>query len=89
MNKFDDVIELIRAERKRQNEKWGRQYHSAFVWLSILMEEVGEASQAALHNAFGGKHAGTFTTEMIHVAAVAVQILEWLVEAEEKGEGVL
>jgi len=85
MNKFDEVIELIRAERKRQFEKWGQQQHSSFVWMSILMEEVGEASQAALHNAFGGSHGGTFTIEMIHVAAVAVQILEWLLD-EEDGE---
>lgn len=82
MKKFDCVIALIRAERERQLAKWGVQHHDAFTWMSILMEEVGEASQAALHDVFGGKHAGTFETEMIHVAAVAVQILEHLVEVQ-------
>lgn len=80
MKNFDRVIELIRAERERQMAKWGVQHHTTFTWMSILMEEVGEASQAALHDVFGGEHAGTFKKEMIHVAAVAVQILEHLVE---------
>lgn len=82
MKNFNTVIDLIREERERQHKKWGVQKHSMFVWLAILMEEVGEASRAALHNTFGGDHAGTFTTEMIHVDAVAVQILEWLYEDE-------
>ncbi len=80
MKNFDRVIELIRAERERQMAKWGVQHHTTFTWMAILMEEVGEASQAALHDVFGGEHAGTFKKEMIHVAAVAVQILEHLVE---------
>lgn len=81
MNHFDKVIELVRAERERQFAKWGKQDHNTFVWLSILTEEIGEASQAALHDVFGGKAKGTFLTEMIHVAAVAIQIIEWLLEA--------
>jgi hypothetical protein len=36
-------------ERERQNEKWGPQHHDIPMWLAILMEEVGEASQAFLH----------------------------------------
>lgn len=68
----------VRDERRRQFEKWGEQNHSPEVWLTILMEEVGEASQAALHDRFGGDHAGTFLNEMVQVAAVAVQIIEQL-----------
>lgn len=86
MKNFDKVIDIIRAERERQLAKWGLQHHDSFRWLAILMEEVGEASEAALHDVFGGKHAGTFKTEMIHVAAVAVQILEWLVDDYESGK---
>ena len=36
-------------ERERQNIKWGSQHHDIPMWLAILMEEVGEASQAFLH----------------------------------------
>jgi len=75
---MEKVFDYIRDERWKQVRKWGKQEHDAFTWLAILTEEVGEASQAALHDVFGGSHAGTFRTEMIHVTAVAVQILEWL-----------
>jgi NTP pyrophosphatase (non-canonical NTP hydrolase) len=82
MDKFDNAIELVREERKRQFAKWGNQDHDLFTWLAILMEEVGEASQAALHQTFGGHAKGTFGIEMIHIAAVAVQIIEWILENE-------
>ena len=80
MDNFDKAIALVKAERERQFAKWGKQNHDLFTWLSSLMEEVGEAAQAALHSTFGGSHAGTFKIEMIHVAAVAVQIIEWFEE---------
>lgn len=83
MDKFDQAVEMVREERKRQIEKWGKQDHTLFVWMSILMEEVGEAAQAALHQTFGGKAKGTFGTEIIHVAAVAVQIIEWILDADD------
>lgn len=69
----------VLRERERQDLKWGaNQTHPYAEWLAILMEEVGEASQAMLHDKFGGKAAGTFKTEMIHVAAVALEIIEQL-----------
>lgn len=80
MEKFDSAIKLVREERKRQIEKWGKQHHDVFTWMSILMEEVGEAAQAALHDTFGGKAKGEFGLEMVQVAAVAVQIIEWILE---------
>jgi len=83
MKRFDDAIMLVKAERERQFAKWGKQRHDVFTWMAILMEEVGEAAQAALHTKFGGKAKGTFGLEMIHVAAVAVQIIEWILENEE------
>jgi len=73
---MEDVLNLIRAERERQNKKWGEQNHDDYRWLAILTEEVGEAAQAILHDEFGGSHAGTAKTELVHVAAVAVQWLE-------------
>lgn len=74
---MENVVQnLIDAERKRQNEKWGEQNHDDYRWLAILTEEVGELSQAILHDEFGGRAAGTAQTELVHVAAVAVQWLE-------------
>ena len=43
-----DIINLILAERKRQDTKWGEQNHNIYKWLAILGEEVGEANKAAL-----------------------------------------
>lgn len=80
MNTMEEVFELIRTERKRQYEKWGKQRHDNYRWLAILMEEVGELAQAILHDQFGGAHAGTARIELIHVAAVAVQWLESMQE---------
>lgn len=73
---MENVLNLIRAELERQNNKWGEQNHDDYRWLAILIEEVGEAAQAILHDEFGGSHAGTAKTELVHVAAVAVQWLE-------------
>lgn len=75
-SKMEPVFELIREERRRQFEKWGNQKHNRFVWLVILLEELGEAAKAALHDVFGGYAKGTFKAEMIQLAAVAVQVLE-------------
>lgn len=73
---MENVLNLIRAERERQNKKWGEQNHDDYRWLAILTEEVGELAQAILHDEFGGSHAGTAKEELVHVAAVAVQWLE-------------
>lgn len=73
---MDIALQAIREERARQTAKWGEQDHDNYRWLAILMEEVGELAQAILHDEFGGAHAGTNQTELIQVAAVAVQWLE-------------
>ena len=71
------AIGSVIAEMKRQDEKWGadRDLHP-FVWQTILSEEVGEFSQAILHDEFGGHKLGTAREEMVQVAAVALQIIE-------------
>lgn len=67
----------IDAERERQNEKWGGvQDLPDYTYLAIAAEEFGEAAQAALHDEFGGDHAGTLRTELVQLAAVIVQWLE-------------
>jgi NTP pyrophosphatase (non-canonical NTP hydrolase) len=68
----------ILAERKRQDEKWGEQNHDPFHYLVILMEEVGELAQAALHKRHGGEASGHLREESVHTAAVAMAIIECL-----------
>lgn len=73
------VLSDVAAERRRQRDRWGEQLeHPDLVWSAILGEEVGEATQAALHDTFGGKAAGTLYAEVVQVAAVAVAWLEAL-----------
>jgi hypothetical protein len=48
-----DVLVEVADERVNQNVKWGAQAHDPPVWLAILMEEVGEAAQAWLQQAYG------------------------------------
>lgn len=70
-------IEVLR-ERDRQDAKWGEQNHDPFTYLTVLMEEVGELAQAALHARFGGHAAGTMRDEAVQTAAVALAIVECL-----------
>jgi NTP pyrophosphatase (non-canonical NTP hydrolase) len=72
------AVEDVLAERRRQEEKWGEQNHDPFTYLTILVEEVGELAQAALHAKFGGHAATKLREEAIHVAAVALAIVECL-----------
>jgi NTP pyrophosphatase (non-canonical NTP hydrolase) len=68
------------AERERQEAKWGEQNHDPALYLTILMEEVGELAQAALHTRYGGRAGGVehMREEAVQVAAVALAIVECL-----------
>lgn len=72
------VYESVDAERGQQDAKWGVTNHDPFTALTILMEEVGEAAQAALHLRFGGFAAESLREELVQVAAVAVEMIETL-----------
>ena len=50
--KMDKILNEIKAERERQNKKWGEQNHKPIEWIAILTEEVGEASKEALDHYF-------------------------------------
>ena len=39
-------VKKVKAERERQDEKWGRQTHLGHAWCGILLEELGEFAQA-------------------------------------------
>lgn len=59
---FNDLIQI---ERNAQDAKWGPQHHSDEKWLTILMEEVGEAAKAVLE-----KDEEALFKEIVQVAAV-------------------
>jgi NTP pyrophosphatase (non-canonical NTP hydrolase) len=79
------ALDMIRDERARQDKKWGEQNHDMMTWLAILQEETGELSQASLHKKFGGHAAGSIMAEAIQTAAVACQIVEYLLRQEFPG----
>jgi len=81
-----EILALIVAERRRQDEKWGEQNHAPVKWLAILLEEAGEAAKAALENEYG-----LYVQELVQVAAVAVVAIESLCrqaswESEKEGD---
>ena len=80
------AVELILNERERQQAKWGEQNHEMPVWLAILHEETGELSQAVLHRIFGGPEAMGELGEAVQVAAVATQIVEYLLNRINNGQ---
>lgn len=66
-------------ERSAQHQKWGEQNHDMSTWLCILHEETGELSQAVLHERFGGPECNNVFCEAVQVAAVGLQIVEFLI----------
>jgi len=50
MDRHSGWIACIKAERKRQDAKWGEQNHDDLYWLGILMEEVGELAKSIIEN---------------------------------------
>lgn len=74
-----DIERLVRAERARQNNKWGVQNHDPYHWLAIWMEEIGETAKAILENEFSngvGHNGDHIAVELIQSIAVGVAMLE-------------
>ncbi len=79
------VIDEVKAERERQDCKWGPQNHAVPVWMGILGEEFGELCQAVnetwFDNGEEARQKGGYQNmrqEAIQVAAVAVAFVEML-----------
>lgn len=74
------ALDSILAERVHQDKKWGEQNHNPYIYLTILLEEVGELAQAILQTQFGGDAGGwdNVRKEAVHTAAVALALLECL-----------
>ena len=89
-----DAIQLVTAERKRQNKKWGDQSgNHPFEWMSILMEEVGELAEAVNETCFKSEHAkrerggrAAILREAVHIAAVATAIAESVLKEDTRDE---
>ena len=80
----EHLYQLIQ-ERKRQDEKWGREFpgRTDDRWLTILEEEVGECANAILSD-----EEASLEQEIIQVAAVCLSWLELRVpRSEQLGEG--
>lgn len=70
----EKVMIDILQERKRQLEKWGVQNHSNCVWVTILMEEIGEMAKSILEK----DGYNILREEIIQVATVAMAFVESL-----------
>lgn len=72
------ILDDILRERQAQVKKWGIQHHPPEMWMAILMEEVGEASQAYLHTLEEkpGADIANYRTELIQAAAVIVAAVQ-------------
>ncbi len=75
LEEMDEIVKQILQdvvnERARQDRKFGAQNHPPERWMVILMEEVGEVSNAILEHDISN-----YEVELIQVAAVAVAALE-------------
>ena len=71
---------LIYDEMGRQDIKWGKRYtqHDS-IWLTILVEEVGEAAECILQNE---KTIYDLESEVTQVAAVAQQWLMAILDSK-------
>lgn len=81
------ALEDIGIERVRQDQKWGVQRHGFPVWLTVLMEEVGELAHETLlfrersgHAALERESLELMRAEAVQVAAVAVAMIEQIDE---------
>lgn len=72
---MSDSLQDVMEERARQDAKCGVQNHRDEWWLTILIEEVGEAAEAILENSDATRNQH-LSQELVSVAAVAVAWLE-------------
>lgn len=83
---MQDVSSDVLIERDRQNRKWGHQRHHHGMWLSILIEEIGEVGEALQNGMVSEKptDASDLYCELIQVAAVACAFAEQVKEEMDK-----
>ena len=72
------VLAEVAAERVSQDRAFGQQDHDFGTWSKILIEQVGDASKAAI-NVAESKNPGSeaaIRKELVQAAAVAVAMIE-------------
>lgn len=67
---------LVHQERQRQDEKWGEQNHNPYIWIAILLEEIGELARAVMEYHFREGATKDINNELIQVVAVAKAMFE-------------
>ena len=80
---MSNILELIQAERDRIRAKRGVQDLEPERYLSILVEEVGEAAQAINDWREGEGYIKNAMDEMVQVCAVAIDMCERLTRLED------
>ena len=82
-----NVLDLVLAERRKQDKKWGQQNHDPALWYAILGEEFGEVGKEICEreaelgrgmDIIASHHADNLRTELIHLLAVGTAMLESL-----------
>lgn len=78
MDTQQQAVDLVLAERQRQDGKWGVQSHHLIGWEPILHEETGEVSKEVNRIYFGGQpiESSGYLEEVVQVAAVALAMIE-------------
>lgn len=81
------ILNELNYERMRQDLLHGKDsMHTPFVWLSIILEELGEASRAAMQGSswregtvqVGDFRGSAYREELIHTAASCIAAIECL-----------
>lgn len=72
---FDEIIELVKKERARQDGIYGVQEHSRLEWMRILGDEFIELLDVISDYTYGGKK--TLRNYIIQIIAVGIAWLEF------------
>ncbi len=70
------LSELLEEEHRRQLKQFGVQEHSLYKWVTCIMEELGELSEAILENDCGAAPLTDVTREALEVATLALKVVE-------------
>jgi len=76
----EEILALVRAERREQDKKWGEQNKSPDRWNTIILEELGESAKAHLEN-----QPDDYVVEMIQAAACCVAAVESIIRQSRGG----
>lgn len=76
--RLEPILADVVSERDRQDQLFGEQNIDPFFSLTVLMEEVGEASNAAIEFKRGNSTSAHLREELVQTAAVAIAAIECL-----------